>query len=498
MLTTVLFLFRWRPRSRGAEILLMAGMICELSLFGWFAEWRYASPTAGKLEPAAGALAARRDLTRNGGRWLAVREPYGRTDEVPPDLSALWKVPSIGKYGPLLPTRYRELLEIESNGIVFGNWWDPRDRALDIAGARLLAFQTGLRQGASFEGIPFPADEINVVTGNGCGAVSTREHISLPHGIQASSVGIISLMGCSTSLAQGSSVLGIRLHGAGGKSQTVVLKAGVDTAEWAALCPDVAPGMRHQPAAVFSRFAVPHGAATCEGQKYGTIVKLAEGSMDVQSLDFEWLPKSVGVIRVIGLAFSGGAKGSQAVSPMDIQLGDPSRWKEFRRDSRVIVYENLRALSRSWIVPETLSLDSAEIKTAIQTSTLPGGRPYDPHVVALIEEPLGLHSPQDPEARAYVIHDANTSLDIQTINRQPAFLVLGDFYYPGWQVSVNGVPSHIFQTNYIQRGVLLPAGQNRVRFVFRPLSFYIGLGVSSAGVGLSIVAALLARKRGVL
>jgi hypothetical protein len=498
MLATALILFRWRPRSRGTEILLMAAMVCELSLFGWFAEWRYASPTAADVQPVAGTLAARQDLGRNGGRWLAVRFPYGRTDEAPPDLSALWKLPSIGKYGPLMPTRYRELLEIESNGIVFGNWWNPRDRALDIVGTRLLAFQTSLpEEEARFEGIPFPADEINVVTGNGCGAVSTREHISLRHGTKASSVGIISLMGCSTGLTQGSPVLAMRLHGTGGTGQSVVLKAGVDTAEWAALCTDVAPVIRHQPAAVFSRFSVPRGAGTCQGQKYGTIVNLPEGAMDVQSLDFEWLPKTVGVIRVIGLVFSGGAK-TEAVQPMDIQLGDASIWKEFRRDRRVIVYENLRAQPRSWIVPETLSLDAADIKQAIQTSTLPDGRPYDPRAVALIEEPLGLQSPKDPEASAHVIAYANTSLDIQTINRQPAFLVLADLYYPGWLASVNGTPSRIFQTNYVQRGVLLPAGRNRVHFVFRPLSFYIGLGVSSAGVGLSILAALLALKRGIL
>jgi hypothetical protein len=499
ILTAVLFLFRWRPHSRGTEILLMASVICELSLFGWFAQWRYASPSADKLQVAAGTVAARQTLSRSGGRWLSIRGYQGRPEEAPPDFSALWKLPSIGKYGPLLPTRYSELLEITSSGFVFGKVGDPLDRSMDMVGARLLAFQPGPPvAGASFGGIPFPADEINIVAGKGCGAVNPEQRISLPHSIQASSVGIISLMGCSTGLTQGSPVLAMRLHGAGGKSQTVVLKAGVDTAEWAALCADVVPVIRHQPAAVYSRFPVPRGAATCQGQKYGTIVKLPQGAMDVQSVEFEWLPKTVGVIRVIGLAFSGGTKGSEAVHPMDIQLGDTSRWKEFRRDSRVIVYENLRALPRSWIVPETLSLDAADIKEAIKTSRLPDGRPYDPRGVALIEEPLGLHSPPDPEARAQVIDDANTSLDIQTINRQPAFLVLGDFYYPGWRASVNGVPSHIFQTNYIQRGVLLPAGQNRVRFVFRPPSFYIGLGVSSAGVGLSIVAALLARKRGVL
>ncbi|HVP49153.1 MAG TPA: YfhO family protein, partial [Bryobacteraceae bacterium] len=102
------------------------------------------------------------------------------------------------------------------------------------------------------------------------------------------------------------------------------------------------------------------------------------------------------------------------------------------------------------------------------------------------------------EARARVVQDRGAVLDVQTSNRQPAFLVLGDLYSPGWTVSINGQPGRILQTNYIQRGVVLPAGQNFVHFAFRPPRFYAGLCVSGAGVLLCILAAFVARTRGVL
>jgi hypothetical protein len=497
--TAVLLLFRWRPRSRPMEMLLIASIICELGLFGWFGEWRYWSPNAGELRPRASAQAATQALTRSGGRWLAVRGYLGREEEAPPDLSALWNLPSIGKYGPLLPTRYSDLLEISSNGLVLGNWWDSHDRALDLVGARMLALPASLpNKTITFRGLTFPVDEMNIVTGNGCGAARTEEHISLPHSIRASSVGIVSLLGCSVDIAQGTPTVLVRMHGKQGAVQTVSLKAGIDTAEWAAACADVAPVIRHQAATVFSRFSVPRGGGICQAQQYATIVNLPKGAMDVESLDFEWLPKSQGVSRIVSLAFADGTKQSGAVRQTDVELGDASRWKEFRRDSLVAIYENLRALPRSWVVPKTLPLDSADIKRAIQTSRLPDGSAYDPRAVALIEEPLRLQSPHDPEARAEVIRDANTSLEVHTSSRQAGFLVLGDFYFPGWRVYVNGIPSHIYQTNYVQRGVLLPAGNNRVLFEFRPLSFYAGLGVSSAGILLSILTALFARRRGIL
>jgi hypothetical protein len=38
------------------------------------------------------------------------------------------------------------------------------------------------------------------------------------------------------------------------------------------------------------------------------------------------------------------------------------------------------------------------------------------------------------------------------------------------------------QTNYVQRGVPVPGGVNMVRFVFRPGSLYLGLGISLASL----------------
>jgi hypothetical protein len=228
-------------------------------------------------------------------------------------------------------------------------------------------------------------------------------------------------------------------------------------------------------------------------------VKLDGGDFDVRSIDFRWIPQGDGVIRIVKLVFvDAAARNAVPVKTSDLWVSDVSRWKEFGRHGDIAVYENLRAMPRAWIVPETISLADGDVKQAIKTSRLPDGRSFDPAAMALLEEPLGFRTAADPDARAWVVQDRGPALTVQTSSRQPAFLVLGDFYYPGWTVSINGRPGRIFQTNYIQRGVLLPAGQNVVRFEFRPLAFYAGLGVSGAGALLALLAALAARARGVL
>jgi hypothetical protein len=184
------------------------------------------------------------------------------------------------------------------------------------------------------------------------------------------------------------------------------------------------------------------------------------------------------------------------VRTADLWAGDTSRWKVFAHSGNTAVYENLRARPRAWIVSETVSAEPAGVKRAIQTSVLPDGRPYDPAAMALIEEPLGFRSEPDPQAKAWVVEDRGTRLDVQANNRTPGFLVLGDLYHPGWKATVNGRPVRIFQTNYIQRGVLLPAGQNFVRFEYRPASLYAGLGISAAGLLLGLAVSLAARRKG--
>jgi len=118
--------------------------------------------------------------------------------------------------------------------------------------------------------------------------------------------------------------------------------------------------------------------------------------------------------------------------------------------------------------------------------------------MALIEEPLGFRAQPDAEGHAWVTEDRGSVLQVQTINRQPSFLVLGDLYFPGWTAAVNGRPAPILRTNYIQRGLLLPAGQNFVRFEFHPPSLYAGIGISMFGLLIACIAAGLGKRRGVL
>jgi len=67
---------------------------------------------------------------------------------------------------------------------------------------------------------------------------------------------------------------------------------------------------------------------------------------------------------------------------------------------------------------------------------------------------------------------------IEAQTNAPKWLVLSDSYYPGWKVFVDGKEDKIYEANCIMRAVHLLPGFHKIRFVYDPLSFKIGLAIS--------------------
>lgn len=59
--------------------------------------------------------------------------------------------------------------------------------------------------------------------------------------------------------------------------------------------------------------------------------------------------------------------------------------------------------------------------------------------------------------------------------------VFSEIYYPaGWKCYIDGKESSYFRTDYVLRGMILPAGKHQVKFAFMPSSYFIGNKISLA------------------
>jgi hypothetical protein len=95
-----------------------------------------------------------------------------------------------------------------------------------------------------------------------------------------------------------------------------------------------------------------------------------------------------------------------------------------------------------------------------------------------------------PQSETKFLNYGSNEIIIQTNSSFDGFLVLTDLYHPGWKAYIDGQPQTILKADYLFRALPLKAGSHRVRFVYAPASFRIGLISSLASfiaLGLFII-----------
>ncbi|HTN73957.1 MAG TPA: hypothetical protein VL096_01875, partial [Pirellulaceae bacterium] len=115
----------------------------------------------------------------------------------------------------------------------------------------------------------------------------------------------------------------------------------------------------------------------------------------------------------------------------------------------------------------------------------PNDRPQDARRFATVES-------NDPEeltaGRGKILALMRRSYEdaeIHVAMETPGLLVLADYFAPGWTAEIEDVatgkrsPATIYRTNRVLRGVMVPAGEQRVLFHYRPRNFYLGAAISA-------------------
>jgi hypothetical protein len=105
------------------------------------------------------------------------------------------------------------------------------------------------------------------------------------------------------------------------------------------------------------------------------------------------------------------------------------------------------------------SLTPAE-RVAVERDVIPPGLPAT--MVGSVR--LDVYRPQDVE--------------LSVLMQTDGLVILTDTFYPGWEAVVDGVSAPIVRANYFARGVFVRAGQHRIVFRYRPLSYRLGVALS--------------------
>lgn len=477
---------------RWISVGLVAIVILDISSLGTcWDDWRLFAPSIDRLELSGEVKAQYDSVKNNDQRFLDADGASGDVwtpSGIFPNLTRLWGLPNAGGYSPLMIARVSQMLKMASNGALSSIPVSGAERQLDLMSVRyLLANSSEITQqnGLAWVDATFPS------LGSGtCVSPDSQSSITLDLKdviYDATTIGFVTHLGCSVEVPDQTEVASIQITDAAGKVESHSLLAGRDTAEYAYDCADVKPNIKHQRAQIFSSVPTSRpGGDTCETHQYVAMVKLNR-SQQISNLKLNWanLP---GVMNIKHISLINEPQGTSLPLLPLTSLGLSKKWRKVEQISSGTIYENQQVLPRTWLVPETIVLKPEEVLKAVHTSQLPDGRTYDPKTMALVEDAAGHFqaSSLKPTDSAKVLKLEETQVELQTQTAAPAFLVLSDVFYPGWKATIDGKPTRIFQTNYIQRGIKIPGGNHIVRFEFHPLSFRLGLGITMASLFTSI------------
>jgi hypothetical protein len=152
------------------------------------------------------------------------------------------------------------------------------------------------------------------------------------------------------------------------------------------------------------------------------------------------------------------------------------------------LYKNTTYLPRAWFVDSlTVIQDPAKIQNMLNDPK------FNPATTAIVENAVTGCAAPDSSAKSVKM----TSWDLQKIDfdvntDKQAFLTVSEIYYPaGWNAYIDGKPTTIYPTNYVLRGVVVPAGSHKLEMRFEPKTYFLSLKLSLIGLLLAALATLI-------
>ncbi|MDQ3276727.1 MAG: YfhO family protein, partial [Bacteroidota bacterium] len=99
----------------------------------------------------------------------------------------------------------------------------------------------------------------------------------------------------------------------------------------------------------------------------------------------------------------------------------------------------------------------------------------------------------DSAATIRLLSNENDVVTYQSSSTGTGFAVFSEVYYDkGWKAYIDGKETPVLRTNYVLRGLVVPAGQHTIKFEFHPSAFYTGQTLAQIACVLILLALLAA------
>jgi hypothetical protein len=151
----------------------------------------------------------------------------------------------------------------------------------------------------------------------------------------------------------------------------------------------------------------------------------------------------------------------------------------------VWVHERAVTLPLARHTPQVIAIPETE--AALAALLAPG---FDPARTAITAAPVGCDNPQTAALSMEVQRPGYWRMTVEA-QGGPAYIVLAEADYPGWQAFINGERVEHQRVYTALKGVCVPPGTHTLEWRFRPVSLRVGAALSAVSllVGSAVVAA---------
>jgi hypothetical protein len=274
---------------------------------------------------------------------------------------------------------------------------------------------------------------------------------------EADSLMLVTSLANSILIPQGTPVAKIRVHTTEQIFEREV-RAGIDTAEWAHDRPDVRPLIKHDLGPIFDANRI-ESPQSFPAYRYKTQLQFGKPER-VTKIEIRNVTQAAPLAIYLGSLIN-----SKTKSEIALGFRPADHWRPVYQGNETLILRNARAAPRAWLVAEAEAVDAEESLRRIRGEST---HDFDPRRTALLELdradlprlPGGLIA-ADSEARI-TLYEPNR-LTVETSTPTAAMLVVSEIFYPGWEATLDGQPARIYLTDYLLRGIHVPAGKHTVQ-----------------------------------
>ena len=143
-------------------------------------------------------------------------------------------------------------------------------------------------------------------------------------------------------------------------------------------------------------------------------------------------------------------------------------------EQAINIYGNTRMIPRAFVVFDTQVV--ADKNAAFDAIHAPS---FEPTKTVVLEKPVnsGQWTVDGGQSSVNIVGYGPNEILMDANSSSDGVLVLSEIYYPGWRAWVDGQEVTVLRADFLFRAIELPAGSHRVRFLYDPPLFNIGLGL---------------------